>query len=122
MVKKKRRSRGSKNSSDLRDGLSMNFENEVEGDDEVRTCALVSGDSGLRHLVEEQYSLVPETQIRSGRDVMMEELEVSRLHGIQKEVGYYFTMEDGTVVQKLVVMEKIDEDKKVARENENGNL
>jgi len=49
-------------------------------------CALVSGDSRLRHLVEDQYSLVPETQIRSGRDVMMEELEASRLHGIQKDV------------------------------------
>jgi len=48
-------------------------------------------------------------------------LEASKLHGIQKEIGYSFTMEDGTVVRRLVVMEKIDGDHKVVRENEDDN-
>jgi hypothetical protein len=37
-------------------------------------------------------------------------------------LGYSFTIEDGRVVKKLAVMEKIDVQKKVVRETEHGDL
>jgi hypothetical protein len=104
--KKKRRLRTGLEPGEPQERSRLLVEAEDEGEEvEGRRC-LMMGESGLRHIVVEHDSFVPETQICVTGDVMMEELEASRLLKIEKEAGYSFTMEDGKVVKKLVIMEK----------------
>jgi len=46
-------------------------------------------------------------------------LAVDKVYGIQKKAGYSFTMENGSISKKLVVLECVDVKKKVERERAN---
>jgi len=46
-------------------------------------------------------------------------LAVDKVYGIQKKAGYSFTMENGSISKKLVVLECVDVKNKVTRERAN---
>lgn len=99
---------GSRNEGKRKKKMGNGVEVDQRGTEEVTSQSLVSG---VHKIFEVDGSVVPETPTNLMGDSRRKRAEVEHLLNVEKEAGVTFTMADGTVVDRLVVMEDVDTEK-----------
>lgn len=76
--------------------------------------------SGVQAFFEDDGSVVPETPSNLMGDLRRKKADVEHLLRVEKDAGITFTMADGAVVDRLVVLEDVDVENRENRERREG--
>jgi hypothetical protein len=116
------------NSNSINEGVvsgdkGVEEERRTEGvpvEDEVSYNVIASSTSGLRLILEDGGSFVPETPILVQSEDPLKKLEALSLFGIQNVMGFSFATHGLENTERLEVMEVVDVKNKVIRESRKG--
>jgi hypothetical protein len=71
--------------------------------------------SGVQFLMNEEEGGVPDTPLEEMGEERGKEVDAERLLGVEKELGITFSMEDGRVVDRMVVAKDVDVGKRLPK-------